>query len=666
MKPKTKQLHVLCSLLVILFILIPQVKAQTIDSLTELEAFLDGIFSVQHEQYKVPGISVAIIQDGELLFSKGYGYADFENKVPYDPVTTLHRPGSNSKILVWTAVMQLMEQGLLDLHVDINTYLDFPLPNKLSNGKQTGSITMHDLLTHTAGFEDQATGLFVAGPDAIQPLDQYARNHLPGRVYEPGTTLAYSNYGTALAAYIVELVSGQPFHEYVEQRIFAPLEMNQSTFAQPVSEELEAQMSKGYFYTNGNYKPATFEYIQAVPSGGLSSTTLDMAKLIIAHLNLGAIYGEEVVIEDETNIELDEFEASEENEKDAEFHQTAPTVINRILEESTAKLMQTPQFSDHPEIPGMTYGFIEADYNGYRVLSHGGDTVFFHTGLYFLPEENVGLYVSYNSAQAGPARFDLFNSFMDRYFPPKEQDSSIPKAVAVGTEDNYTGTYHFARGNFTQHEILVTLMNRVTVNFDEDGYLLLTAAGNTSRFGEVNPGIFREINGQEKISFTFHNGKATKIHLGGPHTLLRTPWYRNIITIISILIGSLLIMTLTLLKWIKQLFRSPRNRIHFSIGQIIATIFIIIYITSLVLVIDALTNTHPELGLPMEILQPTSTLNAFFILSKTLLVLAILMLVITIRLWVVRNDKVGPRILYTLISLCSTSVIWVFWLLNLA
>src|SRR5690554_3340041 len=149
MKPKTKQLHVLCSLLVILFILIPQVKAQTIDSLTELEAFLDGIFSVQHEQYKVPGISVAIIQDGEILFSKGYGYADFENKVPYDPVTTLHRPGSNSKILVWSAVMQLMEQGLLDLHVDINTYLDFPLPNKLSNGKQTGSITMHDLLTHT-------------------------------------------------------------------------------------------------------------------------------------------------------------------------------------------------------------------------------------------------------------------------------------------------------------------------------------------------------------------------------------------------------------------------------------------------------------------------------------------------------------------------------------
>lgn len=684
MNQKIKSIISLFCMLILLFVIIPLVSASNLDDRAELEAFLDGIFSIQQKQYKVPGITVAVIKDGEVSFSKGYGYSDLNEKILIDPATSLHRPGSNSKILVWTAVMHLVEQGILDLHVDINTYLDFPLPNKLATGRQTGAITLHNLLTHTSGFEDKVSEIFVATPDAIQPLKQYVRDHLPARVFVPGTTLAYSNYGTTLAAYIIELVTGQPFHEYVEREILEPLEMNLSTFAQPLPEDYMAQMSKGYVYINDEYRPVEFEYVQSYPAGGLSSTTLDMAKLIIAHLNLGAVFDkktdEENSIEEENLAELLASDIKQENEneqlngfgenlvaEELEVEVESSNVVHRILQEGTAKLMQTRQFSGHHEIQGMTYGFIEADYNGYRVLSHGGDTFVFHTGLYFLPEEQVGLYVTYNSANSGPARFEFFKSFMDRYFPEQKLAESSPKPIAVGTESNYSGAYHFARSNFTHHEALVHALQKVRIDFDEDGYLLLHIGSNATRFGEISPGVFRELNGQAKIAFSFQDGKANKIDLSlaGPNTLLRTPWYRNINFIASIMVGSLLIMLFTLIRWIKQLFRAPRNRDRFAASQIIATIFIVIFVTSLVLIVDVITNTHPDLGIPMEILQPTSTLSAVFILSKVLLVLAILMLIVTIYLWVVRNDRLGPRILYTLISLCSVSVVWVLWLFNL-
>src|SRR5690606_36159751 len=121
----------------------------------------------------------------------------------------------------------------------INEYLDFTIPDTYPE-----PITLQLLLTHTPGFEDIGQGLFKLSADEMQPLDEYLRTHIPARVYPPGEVGAYSNIGTALAGYIVERVSGQPFDEYVEQHIFEPLGMAHSTFRQPLPAGLAPHMSK--------------------------------------------------------------------------------------------------------------------------------------------------------------------------------------------------------------------------------------------------------------------------------------------------------------------------------------------------------------------------------------------------------------------------------------
>ena len=184
------------------FMIIPQVYAANLESPEELEAFFDGVLAMQLRDYNIPGATVALVKDDIIVFSKGYGFANLEKLIPMDPATTLHRPGSNSKILVWTAVMQLVEQGRLDLYTDINAYLDFSIPSKVA-GREAPPITLHHLMTHSAGFEDQVIELFVSGPEFVDPLGQYVKDYLPARVFQPGSVMAYSNYGTTLSAYIV-------------------------------------------------------------------------------------------------------------------------------------------------------------------------------------------------------------------------------------------------------------------------------------------------------------------------------------------------------------------------------------------------------------------------------------------------------------------------------
>ena len=252
-----------------------------------LEAFFDGVFAVQLAQANVPGAEIVVVADGEIIFSKGYGFADLEKSIPMNPGTTLHRPGSNSKILVWLAVMQLVEQGKLDLYIDVNTYLDFTIPSRTISNREVPPITLHHLLTHTAGFEDEVAGIIVSTPDLLKPLDQYVKEHLPARVFTPGAVMAYSNYGTALAAYIVELVSGQPFAVYAQEKIIEPLGMSSTTFEQDLPGSLAWRVSPGYRWAAGQFVRGEFEYVQNYPAGGLTSSALDMARLLTALLSPG-------------------------------------------------------------------------------------------------------------------------------------------------------------------------------------------------------------------------------------------------------------------------------------------------------------------------------------------------------------------------------------------
>ena len=326
-------------------------EAYGLTDAADLEAFLDGLMAAHMPSQKIPAATVSVVKDGQLFFAKGYGFADREKKTLVVADRTLFRPGSISKLFTWTAVMQLVERGQIDLDTDVNTYLkSFQIPATYPE-----PITMTHLLTHTAGFEDGALGyLILKDEKGVRPLAEALEAHIPDRVRPPGTWSSYSNFGTALAGLIVEEISGLPFAEYIGKNILEPLSMNHSTFHEPLPEALAPDMAVGYRWKNGLYEPGFFEYVSNfAPAGALSSTATDMANFMIAHLQLGR-FGD-----------------------------------GRILEEATARQMHSRLFTADPRLPGMAHGFYESNIHGQHVIGHGGDTSFFHSDLALFTEQNV-------------------------------------------------------------------------------------------------------------------------------------------------------------------------------------------------------------------------------------------------------------------------------------
>ena len=224
-----------------------------------------------------------MVVDNKLFFAKGYGYADVEAKKPVDPDATMFRIGSVSKLFTWTAVMQLVEQGKLDLDADINQYLtEFKIPTTYPQ-----PITLKNLLTHTPGFEDQVIGLFAHDPDEISPLGQLLARDLPARVRPPGELASYSNHGTALAGYIVPEVSGVPWEDYIEQNLLKPLGWTIRPCVSPAPTSCRPRCPRATSSSEGQFKEQGFEYVPAAPAGSMSASAADMARFMIAHLQNG-------------------------------------------------------------------------------------------------------------------------------------------------------------------------------------------------------------------------------------------------------------------------------------------------------------------------------------------------------------------------------------------
>jgi CubicO group peptidase (beta-lactamase class C family) len=431
----------------------------------DVESFLDGLMPLELERADVAGAVVTVVKDGRVLFAKGYGYADAKSKRPVMPETTLFRPGSISKLFTWTAVMQQVEQGKLDLDRDVNDYLDFKIPATFPQ-----PITLRHIMTHQAGFSETGKQLFTEDPKQELKLRDYLVNHMPARLFPPGTTPAYSNYATALAGYIVQRVSGEPFEQYVENHIFRPLDMTHATFRQPLPEALKADMSNGY--KEGSKEAQKFEIINVGPAGALSMSGLDAAKFMMAHLQNGTYNGAQ------------------------------------ILKPETAQLMHTRQkLPAGNALNAMCLGFYEESRNGYRIIGHGGDTVYFHSDMHLVPDANLGFFVSYNSAGNGKLsnlRGALWEKFLDRYLPYAQP---TPAAIATAKADvkKLAGSYIVSRregGNFMG---LATPLEQQRVTPQADGTLIVEdmkdRTGQPMRFREIAPMVFQNENGQQKIAF---------------------------------------------------------------------------------------------------------------------------------------------------------------------
>jgi len=430
----------------------------------DLGAFFDGFLPQEIEHADIAGAVIAVVKDGKLVFAKGYGYADVAKKEPISPESTLFRPGSISKLFTWTAVMQQVEQGKLDLDRDVNDYLDFKIPPAF--GKP---ITLRDIMTHSTGFEETAKDLFVGSASDLRPLSQYLQVHMPERIFPPGTTPAYSNYATTMAAYIVERVSGQKFDDYVEEHFFKPLDMNHATFRQPLPEALKSSMSQGYLLGSGEAKP--FEFVQVAPAGSLSASAVDMTHFMIMHLQNGR-YGDAQILKPETAIEMHARQKG------------WPAAMN-----------------------AMCLGFYEQSENGHRVLSHGGDTLYFHSDLFLILDANAGLFVSYNSAGRGEidARGVLYDKFMDRYFPGAPAKEPV-LATAAQDARSVAGTYDVSR-RFETNVLAVTSVigqTKITVNPKDNTISVSGFKGLNQQpihYQEIAPMVFRDVDGKAKVAF---------------------------------------------------------------------------------------------------------------------------------------------------------------------
>jgi CubicO group peptidase (beta-lactamase class C family) len=448
----------------------------------ELESFLDGVIAAQKESNHVEGVTVAVVANGGLFFAKGYGLADRATGRKVDPERTLFRVGSVSKLFTWTAVMQQVERGKLDLKADVNTYLaGSPV---IVPGTYPQPVTMINLMTHTPGFEDVVVGLFSRSPGAMRPVGEVLAAEMPARVRPPGVLSSYSNHGTALAGYIVERVSGVPFEQYVEKEILEPLGMSHTAVRQPLPKTLAADMSVGYRWSDGEHKAEAFEYVPAVPAGAVSASAVDMTHFMLAHLQDG-LYGDV-----------------------------------RILSEATAREMHGRLFGHVPALNGMLHGFYEMNRNGRRIYGHGGDTLWFHTELALLPDEQVGLFVSCNSDSCSGPRSALVKAFIDRYFPDTATARPSLSTGRIRREPpgTFAGSYRPIRTSYRSLARLAGLVGAVGVTELPDGRLRTDGmGGRPRRWVEVAPLVFRETDGDDRIAFlTGRDGRVTHLAVDFP------------------------------------------------------------------------------------------------------------------------------------------------------
>ncbi len=596
------------------------------DSL-DLVTFLDGLMEAHLEEAHIAGATVSVVQNGRLLFAKGYGYADLEKRQPVEPEKTLFRVGSISKLFVWTAVMQLVEQGKLDLETDINHYLgrSLQVPETYEQ-----PITLKHLMTHTPGFEERILGLFAQDAEALRPLDKILQQEMPARVRPPGAMASYSNHGTGLAAFIVEQVAGLSFHDYVERYILGPLRMRHSTFRQPLPDSLARHLSNGYSFRDGAFQEEHFEYVPLYPVGAMSATATDMARFMLAHLQSGSYGGA------------------------------------AILDSTTTALMHSPAFRHAPGLPPTLYGFYRMDRNGKHIFGHGGDTFWFHSLLALLPEDSTGIFLSFNSEGGGGIANKVLDAVADRYFP-SDQVALEAASDQPSNPERFAGQYRSIRYPHHRFSKVMALMGPVTVEGTADGCLKTKAGEETRRWVQISPLIFREENGTARLAFQEDGqGKTTHLFIGEVPILAfeKIPTLERPSVATGILGGVLLIFLLTLTGWaVGARLRSKYQVANWQSEHLLPTTARWIgWLTALSLVLfhfgfAILMADDPQsivYGIPQELVF----LSVLPLLS---LVLTAILFIFTLWIWGQGKGTLRARLWYTLLTLACMLAVYQLW-----
>jgi CubicO group peptidase (beta-lactamase class C family) len=498
----------------------------------EFEQFLDKLIQPRLDKGVLSNVSVALVYNGKLVISRGYGFADQAAGLKLDPTQHLIRPGSVSKLLTWTAVMQLTEQGMIDLDADINSYLDFTIPEHPS-----GPVTMRHLMTHRAGFEDVLRDLMATSPQQLVSNEEWLKRWVPQRVFAVGTVPAYSNYSAALAGYIVERVSKMPFATYVEQHIFQPAGMKNSSFRQPVPDALAGHIAK--IYDKSGIRQVPYDYISPIPAGSLSATAQDMGLFMAAFL--------------------------------AEAKDGTTPLLN-------AKTREQMLSYSAPHVQGMdtmALGFFRDNEQGLQIWQHGGNTRTYHSHLMLVPEFGAGLFVSVGSAagraQAYELREALNTAFINKYLPTKATDTQLHSDPAGVKQraDEVIGHYQSSRTSFSTLLAVLQPLYRLKVTATETGDLILAGynkADNTPwLWREVQPYLWQQVDGQDRLSAVVKPDQPVMLNIGALAAV--QSWNQvhplaNAAVLVPVWCSALMILLLAVLKLPYLWFRYKKRWVH--------------------------------------------------------------------------------------------------------
>jgi CubicO group peptidase (beta-lactamase class C family) len=594
----------------------------------ELEAFVDTILGEQMEALQIPGAVFVWVQDGRVFLAKGYGYAGLENRKPVLPEETLFAVGSVAKVFTASAVMQLAERGLLDLHDPVNDYLkDFQIGENCSK-----PVTTAHLLTHTAGFDERLTGVYARTPEDLVPLKEYAAERMPPCVRPPGQEMSYCNHCYGLAGYLVEEISGMPFEQYVEDQILTPLGMDHSSFRQPLPPELATGRAVGYIFTP-EIEPAETPYSPIFPSGSLYATGEDMAQFMIAQL------------------------------------EGASGRDTPILGAGTVRAMQQRQFAQHPRLEGWTYGFFEHLENGQRAIEKGGDITGFSSLLFLLPEQQAGFFLAFNATVGvsqgfADPREELPGLLLDRYFPAAEESVS---AHPSGEAKRLTGKYRMTRYAHTTIDKalapLSILQWRVTANGDDTLTLTYPSlmGGRTTRWVEVEPLLFRNLEGDSYLTVGQDGkGRVTRLYVTTLEegVLEKVAWYETD-DIQLVLIGFLLLAFLSVLVWpARALVRSLRgqrgqasrlSRVSRVLAGLLSGLNLIFLLGLGMGIANSMKTMAPEIP---------AYFPALLVIPLVTGALAVAVLVLAVLAWRRHTWSVGGRLHYSLVAVAGWLFLW--------
>jgi len=602
----------------------PVGETPSLKDVAGLTAFIDGMMKVHMDNFKIPGAVISIVKDGELLLAKGYGHSNIEEGQLTNPETDLFRIASTTKLFTWTAVMQLVEQGKIDLDADVNTYLKtVKIPKTYKE-----PITMRHLLTHTAGFEEGGVGYQITTDPRKLPvsISETLAKHMPARVRPPGEMSSYSNYGAALAGLIVEEVSGTSYNDYIQKNIFDQLDMKYASIQEPVPASLERYAVPGYAMENGEYvaQAPTFEG-GFRPAGSAAVSAIDMAHFMIAHLQNGR-YGEK-----------------------------------QILKPETALLMHAPAFQFHKGLPAIDLGFYELNMNGPRVISHGGADLQFNTELYLVPDKQLGIFVSYNGGEGALAADGLAKAFLARYYPVGGTSQPPIATELENTVQKYAGAYQFTRRNHTDIDKFYSFMSKISIEASE-GRLLLGSGAEQQVYAPIGPDLFQQVGGSALIGFrTDESGKVTHMLLDFLPTmplertplLDRTTFWLPLLGISAVLFITLLLGFLYRRREISAMPVVQKWAVRLSAAT--AVWALATCAATLVVVMN--------MDLLVRLSRITLSLNLFLYMPILLVGLTLAMIVMSVLAWKNKYWTVLKRVHFTLVALSAgiLSLFFYYW-----